>query len=202
MTRKELINFLQLRFQYIVIQAIVAVLSSCIQLNQASTITVSPSSSMVSHSSVLQRGFTAMTSWSVVRTTTSSFQKTSVAPSSSNYFSTSSSSSMTPSSVVQSKNSKTFTTSVSCATSTSQTLVTQYKHTAVHVTPTKVVIYRIRGIPSMKVITVVASVLGAILLVLLAIIIWDLCIVEILPRRPTSRVEPRNDVSHVCNDMV
>lgn len=32
--------------------------------------------------------------------------------------------------------------------------------------------------------------------------IWDLCIVHVLPWRPTSRVEPRDDVSHVRSDMV
>lgn len=32
--------------------------------------------------------------------------------------------------------------------------------------------------------------------------IWDLCIVHVLPWRPTSRVEPRGDVSHVRSDMV
>lgn len=32
--------------------------------------------------------------------------------------------------------------------------------------------------------------------------IWDLCIVPVLPWRPTSRVEPSGDVSHVRSDMV
>lgn len=200
MKGKELFNLLRPRFPSIVIQAIVVVLSSSVQVNRATTITVSPSS-MVSSSSVLQRDFTTMPSWSVVRTSTSSFQSTSVVYSSPKTFPSSPASSMT-NSVVKSKFTKTATTSVSCVTLTSSISVTQYKHTAVHVTPTKVVITRIRGIPSMTIITVIASVLGAILLLLLAIIIWDLCIVHVLPWRPTSRVEPRGDVSHVRSDMV
>lgn len=145
------------------------VLSSSVQVNRATTITVSPSS-MVSSSSVLQRDFTKMPSWSVVRTSTSSFQSTSVVYSSPRTFPSSPASSMT-NNVVKSKFIKTVTTSVSCVTLTSSIPVTQYKHTTVHVTPTKVVITRIRGIPSVMIITVIASVLGVILLLLLAIIV-------------------------------
>lgn len=182
------INFPRLKSLFI---AILAFLSSRIQGNQATTITISPSS-MAVRSSAIQMDLTTK-SLSFIRTNTASFQTTFVASSSSS-FHTSSLSSISQS-LVHSRYTKTFTSTVTCVTPTSLIPVTQSNYTM----PTSVV--TIKGLPSIKVITAIAGVLGAILLVLLAIIIWDLCIVEVLPRRPTSRVEP-SDVSVSVSEMV
>lgn len=141
--------------------AILAFLSSRIQGNQATTITISPSS-MAVRSSAIQMDLTTK-SLSFIRTNTASFQTTFVASSSSS-FHTSSLSSISQS-LVHSRYTKTFTSTVTCVTPTSLIPVTQSNYTM----PTSVV--TIKGLPSIKVITAIAGVLGAILLVLLAIIV-------------------------------
>lgn len=58
----------------------------------------------------------------------------------------------------------------------------------------------VRGLPDVKVIAVIAGILGVILLILLGIIVWHLCFVQTLERRPSSRVQP-SEVSGSVSEL-
>jgi len=73
--------------------------------------------------------------------------------------------------------------------------VSEFNYTTTLATPTTVLI--VKGLPSVKVVAAIAGVLGAILLILLAVIVWNLCIAEVVLTRRSSRVVPSDTTEGV-----
>lgn len=131
--------------------------------NQATTITVSPSSVVVPSLSI-QNNITA-NSLSINETKTTSVRTSSIA---SSVFLTSSS--KNAQSVIHSRDTKSWTkSSLATMSQTASKSISQFKYTTTLATPTTVLI--VKGLPSVKVVAAIAGVLGAILLILLAVIV-------------------------------
>ena len=131
--------------------------------NQATTITVSPSSLVVPSLS-FQNNITT-NSLSINETKTTSVRTSSIV---SSVFLTSSS--KNAQSVTRSRYTKTWTQSSLATTSqTASKSVSQFNYTTTLAMPTTVLI--VKGLPIVKVVAAIAGVLGAILLVLLAVIV-------------------------------
>lgn len=131
--------------------------------NQATTITVSPSSLVVPSLSI-QNNITA-NSLSINETKTTSVRTSSIA---SSVFLTSSS--KNAQSVIHSRDTKSWTkSSLATMSQTASKSISQFKYTTTLATPTTVLI--VKGLPSVKVVAAIAGVLGAILLILLAVIV-------------------------------
>lgn len=178
---------LNLRTLFATLQAL---LTSCIQVSQASNITAS---STVLPSGTVQRNTTAANSLDESQTTTLA----------SNIFT----SALQNSSVSVEGKTSTFlwystslgfggTTTLPSTTS----VISNYSSTRITTSPTTVLV--VRGLPDGKVIAVIAGILGALLLILLGVILWNLCIVHSVERRPaSSRVEP-SDMSHSASELL
>lgn len=177
---------LNLRTLFATLQAL---LTSCIQVSQASNITAS---STVLPSGTVQRNTTANSLYESQTTTLASNIFTSV---------------LQNSSVSVKGKTSTFlwySTSLGFGGTTtlpSTTSVTSnYSSTRITTSPTTVLV--VTGLPDGKVIAVIAGILGALLLILLGVILWNLCIVHSVERRPaSSRVEP-SDMSHSASELL
>lgn len=176
----------RVRSLFTIIQVALALLSSS---NQATIITVSPSSLVVPSFSI-QNNITT-NSLSINETKTTSVRTSSVASSA---FLTSSS--KNTQSVTQSRYTKTWTkSSLATMSQTASKSVSEFNYTTTLATPTTVLI--VKGLPSVKVVAAIAGVLGAILLILLAVIVWNLCIAEVVLTRRSSRVVPSDTTEGV-----
>lgn len=163
--------------------------------NQAAAITVSPSS-LVVPSLTIQNNLTT-NSLSTNGTKTTFVRTKSIA--SSLFLLTSSS--KNAQSAVNSRYTKTWTRSSWITMSqTASTSVTQFHYTTTPALPTTVLV--IKGLPSVEVVAAIAGVLGAILLILLAIIVWNLCIAEGLHTRRSSRVVPSDTITETGSGVV
>ncbi|KAL9963457.1 hypothetical protein ACROYT_G026968 [Oculina patagonica] len=187
---------LHLKTLLAIIQATLALLSSSFQGNQAATITVSPSSSVLP-SSTIQRNFTT-NSWSLNETTMNSLRTTAIVSSVMTSSSSSAAQSLVHSTYTYTKT-WTHSSGATMSPTTSIKAVSQSNYTTAPALPTTKLI--IKGLPSVKVVAAIAGVLGAILVMLLAIIVWYLCIAEVLPVRRSSRVAP-SDVTESVSDVL
>lgn len=170
---------------FTLLQAILALLGSRIQVTQASSATLSPISLVSPSSTIMQHNNTA-SSASLYATKMVSFT-TNVNTTS--YVSLTPSTSSRRESSLFSRYTKTVTLSKTVVLPTTTTSVTQSNFTSTPAIPTATPATVI-GLPDGKVIAAIAGILGAILLILFGIIVWSLCIVQTLERRPSSRVQP------------